>query len=163
MTDFAPDAVAHFGVYEPDSRMGPRDAAQATEACTVHTLGAAARTGKLTRIALRSGLDVYGRGRGRPLMPDEYAPLAPTTPYGQTCFEVEAVAAGIARRNDVSVAALRYAVVAGSHVPEPARSTPAACPPCRFLRSPTHPSLSCTRTTRRGQWSRRSCAGMTAR
>lgn len=119
VTEFAPDAVAHFGIYEPDSRMGPRDAAQASEACTVHTLGAAARTGKLTRIALRSGLDVYGRGRGRPLMPDEQAPLAPTTPYGQTCFEVEAVAAGIARRHEVSVAALRYAVVAGSHVPSP--------------------------------------------
>ena len=25
-TEFAPDAVAHFGVYEPDSRMSPRDA-----------------------------------------------------------------------------------------------------------------------------------------
>src|SRR5436853_4985676 len=26
VTEFAPDAVAHFGVYEPDSRMGPREA-----------------------------------------------------------------------------------------------------------------------------------------
>jgi len=119
VTDFAPDAVAHFGIYEPDSRMAPREAASASEACTVNALGAAARTGKLERIALRSGLDVYGRGRGHPLVPDERAPLAPTTPYGQTCLEVEAVAAGIGRRSEVSVAALRYAVVAGSHVPSP--------------------------------------------
>jgi UDP-glucose 4-epimerase len=119
VTDFAPDTVAHFGIYEPDSRMGPRDAARATEACTVHVLGAAARTGSLERIAVRSGLEVYGRGRGRPLMPDERAPLAPTTPYGRTCLEVESVAAGIGRRHDATVAALRYAVVAGSHVPSP--------------------------------------------
>jgi UDP-glucose 4-epimerase len=119
VTDFAPDTVAHFGVYEPDSRMAPREAASASEACTVHALGAAVRAGKLERIAVRSGLVVYGRGRGHPLVPDERAVLAPTSPYGQTCLEVESVAAGIGRRHDVSVAALRYAVVAGSHVPSP--------------------------------------------
>ena len=119
VTDFAPTAVAHFGVYEPDSRMSPRDAEKATEACTVHALGAAARTGALERIVVRSGLVVYGRGRGHPHVPDEDAPLAPTTRYGRMCLEVEAVAAGIGRRHDVSVSALRYAVVAGSHVPSP--------------------------------------------
>ena len=119
VTEFAPTAVAHFGVYEPDSRMSPRDAAQATEACTVHALGASARSGALDRIVVRSGLVVYGRGRGRPLVPDEDAPLAPTTRYGRMCLEVESVAAGIGRRHDVSIAALRYAVVAGSHVPSP--------------------------------------------
>ncbi len=35
------------------------------------------------------------------------------------CLEVEAVAAGIGRRHGVATAALRYAVVAGSHVPSP--------------------------------------------
>jgi UDP-glucose 4-epimerase len=119
VTEFAPTAVAHFGVYEPDSRMSPRDAAKATEACTVHALGAAARVGALERVVLRSGLVVYGRGRGHPHVPDEDAPLAPTTRYGRMCLEVESVAAGIGRRHDVSIAALRYAVVAGSHVPSP--------------------------------------------
>lgn len=117
--DFAPDAVAHFGIYEPDSRMSPREAARASEACTVHALGAAARAGALERIAVRSGLSVYGRGRGTPLMPDEAAPLSPTTPWGRTLLEVESLAAGIARRHDVTVSALRYAVIAGSHVPSP--------------------------------------------
>jgi UDP-glucose 4-epimerase len=119
VADFAPDAVAHFGIYEPDSRMAPREAQHCSEACTVHALGAAARAGHLERIALRSGLEIYGRGRGHPLVPDEHAPLAPTTPYGRTLLEVEAVAAGVGRRHDVAIAALRYAVVAGSHVPSP--------------------------------------------
>jgi len=119
VTEFAPDAVAHFGVYEPDSRMGPREAARASEMCTVNALGAAVRTGKLERVVVRSGLEIYGRGRGHPLFPDERAPLAPTSPYGRLCLEVESVAAGIGRNHDVSIAALRYAVVAGSHVPSP--------------------------------------------
>lgn len=119
VTDFAPTALAHVGVYEPDSRMTPGDASRATEACTVHALGAAARAGALERVAVRSGIVVYGRGRGHPLVPDEEAPLAPTTRWGRMCLEVESVAAGIGRRNDIPVAALRYAVVAGSHVPSP--------------------------------------------
>jgi UDP-glucose 4-epimerase len=119
VTDFEPDAVAHFGVYEPDSRMSPREAARATEACTVHALGAAARAGHLEHIAVRSGLSVYGRGRGHPLVPQESAPLAPTTPWGRSLLEVESLAAGIGRRHDITVTALRYAVIAGSHVPSP--------------------------------------------
>lgn len=119
VTDFAPDAVAHFGVYEPDSRLSPREAAAATEACTVNALGAAARAGRLERIAVRSGLEVYGRGRGHPLVPSEAAPLLPTTAYGRTCLEVERIATGLGRRQRLSVATLRYAVVAGSHVPSP--------------------------------------------
>jgi UDP-glucose 4-epimerase len=119
VTEFDPDAVAHFGVYEPHSRMSPSDAAHATESCTVHTLGAAARTGRLERVVVRSGFEVYGRGGGHPLVPDERAPLAPTSPYGLSLLDVESVSAGIGRRLGIPVAALRYAVVAGSHVPSP--------------------------------------------
>lgn len=123
ITDFvsayAPDAVIHYGVYEPDSRLGGREAAEASEACTVHTLTAAAKTGRLERVAVRSGLEVYGRGRGRPVVPAEDAPLAPTTPYGRTCLEVETLAAALVRRLGIPVAALRLAPVVGSHVPSP--------------------------------------------
>ena len=128
--DFAPHAVAHFGIYEPDSRLSPRDAARASEACTVSALGAAARAGSLVRIVVRSGLSVYGRGRGRPLMPDEDAPLAPSTDWGRLLLEVESLAVGIGRRHDVPVGALRYATIAGSHVPSPLG---------RVLRLPTVP------------------------
>jgi len=119
VTAFAPDAVAHVGVYEPDARMTPTDAARATEACTVVALGAAARAGRLERVALRSGLEVYGRGAGLPRFPDEGAPLAPTTLYGRMLLDVESVASDLSRRHGVAVAALRCAVVTGSHAPSP--------------------------------------------
>ncbi|MGQ0804440.1 MAG: NAD-dependent epimerase/dehydratase family protein [Actinomycetota bacterium] len=119
VTDFAPSAVAHYGVYEPDSRVGPRDARELTEACTTAILGAATRTGKLDRVVVRSGLEVYGRGRGRPLVPAEDATPAPTTAYGRSCLDVETAAVALGRHHDVPVAALRLAPVVGSHVPSP--------------------------------------------
>jgi nucleoside-diphosphate-sugar epimerase len=119
VTEFAPDAIAHMGVYEPDARVPASDAARATESCTVVAIGAAARTGHLERIALRSGLEVYGRGSGHPLFPDERAPLAPTSPFGRSLLEVESIAADLAQRGGVAVTALRYATVAGSHAPSP--------------------------------------------
>ncbi|MCZ7528149.1 MAG: NAD-dependent epimerase/dehydratase family protein [Acidimicrobiia bacterium] len=133
--DFAPTAVAHFGVYEPGARSSFRSAVERTHACTVGTLGAAARAGSLERVAVRSGIEVYGRGAGRPLVPDEDAPLAPTTPYGHLCIEVESVAAGLHRRLDVPVAGLRMAPVAGSSVPSPLG---------RVLRLPAVPVPACS-------------------
>jgi UDP-glucose 4-epimerase len=62
---------------------------------------------------------VYGRGRGRPVVPAEDSLLSPTTPYGRTCLEVETLAATLVRRLDIPVAALRLAPVVGSHVPSP--------------------------------------------
>jgi UDP-glucose 4-epimerase len=117
--EFAPTVVAHFGVYEPASRMGPAVAAKRTELCTVVALSAAARAGRLERVVVRSGLEVYGRGRGSVSVPDESVPPAPATPYGVSLLQVEAVAAGLARRHGVSVTPLRYAPVVGSHVPSP--------------------------------------------
>jgi UDP-glucose 4-epimerase len=119
VTDFAPEAVAHMGVYEPDARLEPHEAARATETCTVVALGAAARAGRLERVVLRSGLEVYGRGPGAPKLPDERAPLAPTTQYGRMLLDVEAMASDLARRDGIAVCSLRYAVVAGSHAPSP--------------------------------------------
>ena len=119
VVDFAPDTVAHFGIYEPDARMPSSDAARATEACTVTALGAAGRAGRLQRIAVRSGLEVYGRGPGTPLFPDERAPLSPTTPFGRTLLDVEAMATDIARRHDVPMTALRCATIAGARAPSP--------------------------------------------
>jgi len=119
VTEFAPTAIAHFGVYEPDARMMPRDAAISTAACTLATFGAAARTGTLERLVIRSGIEVYGRGAGRPLVPDEDSPLAPTTPFGRMCIEVESSGVALGRRHDVDVATIRMAPVVGSHAPSP--------------------------------------------
>ncbi len=117
--DFAPEAVAHFGIYEPASRLPPRLAARYTQASAVAALGAAARAGSLTRLALRSGVSVYGRGRGRPSVPDEEASVAPTTAFGRSLLAVEAIAADIGRTRDIPVAALRMATITGSHMPSP--------------------------------------------
>lgn len=119
VTDLAPTAVAHYGVYEPDSRVGQREAAELTEACTVGAIGAAARTGALDRIVVRSGLEVYGRGGDRPLVPDERVFPAPTTAYGRSCLDVETTAVALGRLHDVPVGAMRLAPVVGSHVPSP--------------------------------------------
>jgi nucleoside-diphosphate-sugar epimerase len=45
--EYAPNIVAHFGVYEPASRMTPASARERTEACTSVALNAAAGTGDL--------------------------------------------------------------------------------------------------------------------
>jgi UDP-glucose 4-epimerase len=119
VTDFAPSAVAHYGVYEPDSRVGARDARELTEASTTAVLGAATRTGKLEQVVVRSALEVYGRGRGHPLVPDEDVTPAPTTPWGRSCLDVETAAVALGRHHDVPVAALRFAPIVGSHVPSP--------------------------------------------
>ena len=119
VTDFEPHAVAHYGVWEPDSRVSPKEAAELTEACTVAALGAAARAGKLERVVVRSGLEVYGRGPRRPLVPSEDSFPAPTTPYGRSCLDVETTAVSLGRHHGVPVAALRLAPVVGSHVPSP--------------------------------------------
>jgi len=119
VTDFAPQVVAHFGVYEPASRMSPSSAAERTEVCTVAALGAAARAGALEYVVSRSGLEVYGRRTSRASVPDEAVPPAPTTPYGVSLLQVETITAGVGRRNDIPVASLRYAPVVGPHAPSP--------------------------------------------
>ena len=117
--DFAPQAVAHCGVYEPEARMSSELAGVRSEACAVAALGAAARAGALERVALRSSLTVYGRGPGHARVPDEHSLVAPTTPYGRSCVAVEALAADLARRHGFAVAAMRFAPVVGPHMPSP--------------------------------------------
>jgi len=117
--EYAPTHVAHFGVYEPASRMAPADAADRTELCTATALAAASRAGALEGVVSRSGLEVYGADRTRAALPDESVAPAPRSPYGKSLLGVETIAAGIGRRHDVPVASLRYAPTVGSHVPSP--------------------------------------------
>jgi UDP-glucose 4-epimerase len=119
VTEFAPEVVAHFGVYEPASRMSPSAAVERTELCTVAALGAAGRAGALQYVVSRSGLEVYGRRSASASVPDEGVPPAPTSPYGVSLLQVETITAGIGRRCDVPVSSMRYAPVVGSHVPSP--------------------------------------------
>jgi UDP-glucose 4-epimerase len=117
--DYAPTIVAHFGVYEPSSRMTPASAAERTELSTVAALSAAARAGALEYVVVRSGLEVYGPRTVRVSVPDESIMPAPRTPFGVSLLQVEGIASGVGIRNEVQVCALRYAPVVGSHVPSP--------------------------------------------
>ena len=115
---FAPTDVVHFGVHEPGERVGARDAGLG-DADALDVLMAAVGSGALERVVLRSGIEIYGRGRRHPKFPAEDAPLAPTTPYGRTLLAVEEAAARIGAELDVAVCALRLAPVAASHTPSP--------------------------------------------
>ena len=117
--EFAPNVVAHFGVYEPASRMTPASAAERTELCTNATMSAAARTGALEYVVVRSGLEVYGAPSAEASVPDEDVVPTPRTPYGRSLLEVEGAVKGVAVSTGIPVCALRYAPVVGSHVPSP--------------------------------------------
>ena len=116
---FAPEAVVHVGIYEPDARSSPRSADERTRAGTLAVLGCAAETGALRRLVVRSGVEVYGRARGAATVPDEDVPPDPTSHYGRMLLEVERVAAAAGRTADVPVTAVRTAPVAGPHFPSP--------------------------------------------
>jgi UDP-glucose 4-epimerase len=117
--NYAPTVVAHFGVYEPASRMSPGSAVERTELCTIATMSAAARGGNLEFVVVRSGLEVYGPLTARASVPDEDVVPEPRTPYGRSLLEVESMVAGVRLRQGVPVCTLRYAPVVGPHVPSP--------------------------------------------
>lgn len=116
---FAPTAVVHLGVYEPDARATPRLAAERTQAGTTTVLGAAAERGCLDRIVLRSGLEVYGRRRNSPLVPDETVSPDPTTPFGRSLLRAERVAVATADSTGATCASLRFAPMVGPGFPSP--------------------------------------------
>jgi UDP-glucose 4-epimerase len=110
--DFAPTALLHLGVFEPFARATPGDAAEHTISGTVGVLDA---VDDLDALVLRSGIEVYGRRRGSPSVPDEWCRLQPTTAFGHTLAQVE----GLVRHRAGRVAVLRLAPVMGGHVPSP--------------------------------------------
>ena len=119
MREFAPTVVLHLGVWEPDARATPSVAHQRTMAGTEAVLDAAVATGTLQHILVRSGIEVYGRGPGSSLRPDEDAPARPTSPYGRTLLAVEAAAVAAGRQAEVPVAVLRFAPTVGVQYPSP--------------------------------------------
>lgn len=117
--DVAPNAIVHLGVYEPSARSNPRDAWERTQAATVAVLGEAAELGSLERVVLRSGLEVYGRGRNAVTVPAEDVPPVPTSAFGRSLLETERLAAATGQDVDVPVAALRFAPLVGPRFPSP--------------------------------------------
>jgi UDP-glucose 4-epimerase len=130
VTEARPTAICHVGVYEPFARATPRSAQERTIEGTVAVFGAAARVGTVERVVVRSGIEVYGRGRRMPSVPDEEVAPSPGSPFGRACLEVEALAAGLARRAGIPIATLRLAPVVAPHIPSPL---------ARLLRMPVVP------------------------
>jgi UDP-glucose 4-epimerase len=117
--DFAPTAVAHLGVYEPNARAGPALARSLTRAFTIAALGAAADSPDLDRIVVRSGIEVYGRARGSATRPDETVCPAPTTPFGRSLLEVEDTARDVAMSTGAALTLVRCAPIVGPHMSSP--------------------------------------------
>ena len=119
VTRFAPTAVVHLGIYEPDARSTPREAVERTAAGTVAVLGAAAELGTLDRIVVRSGIEVYGRRRGSPMTPDESVRPDPTTSFGRSLLRVEQLAMATGADVGVPTSALRFGPLVGPEFPSP--------------------------------------------
>lgn len=109
---FAPTALVHLGVYEPHARATPGGAAELTVAGTVAVLDALPA---LDAIVLRSGIEVYGRRRGTPSVPDETVRVDPTSGFGHTLARIEE----LVHRHAARATTLRLATVVGGHVPSP--------------------------------------------
>lgn len=117
--DFDPHVVVHIGVWEPNARAGPGEAAHLTDRAATSILGAAAECPSLEHVVVRSGIEVYGRAHGALTRPAESAPIAPTSEWGRTVAAIEHTAARLGERVGVTVGAVRLAPVLGTHVPSP--------------------------------------------
>ncbi len=116
---FNPHVVMHLAVWEPDARAGSQHAKRLTDEAVESVLGAAAECPALEYVVARSGIEIYGRGRGARTRPDEDAALRPTSHYGQMLAQLELTAADVAQRVGVPLCSLRVAPVIGPHVPSP--------------------------------------------
>jgi UDP-glucose 4-epimerase len=119
IASFNPHVLVHVGVWEPDARAAPKAARLLTDQAATSVIGAAAECPALDSVILRSGIEIYGRGRGALSRPDETAPVAPTSDWGRTLAEIEHIAARVAARIGVKIGAVRLAPVLGPHVPSP--------------------------------------------
>jgi UDP-glucose 4-epimerase len=119
ITQIDPHVVIHFGVYEPNARATPAEAAAWSKSAALNVLGAAAECPSLDTIVVRSGIEVYGRSKGALSRPDERSSLDPTCAFGRELAEVERIARYVGALRDVPVALMRLAPVLGPHVPSP--------------------------------------------
>jgi UDP-glucose 4-epimerase len=130
VTRFNPHVLVHLAVWEPHARAGPETARRLTDDAMISVLGAVAECRALESIILRSGIEVYGRGRGSVTRPDEDVALEPTCEWGHMLAGIEQTGAAIAARIGITVGALRLAPILGPHIPSPLG---------RFLRMPAVP------------------------
>ena len=95
VTRFDPHVLVHLAVWEPDARAGTTVAKRLTSQAATSVLAAAAECRSLEAIVVRSGIEIYGRGRGALTRPDEDSPTHPTSEYGRMVADLEASAFGV--------------------------------------------------------------------
>jgi UDP-glucose 4-epimerase len=119
VADVDPHVLIHLAVWEPDARARPEHAEVYTRQMA-HSLFEAARwCPSLQHVVIRSGLEVYGRGRGSVEIPSDDARPNPTSQYGRMLLELEEYARTMFTSSTVDVTALRLAPVVGPHIPSP--------------------------------------------
>ncbi len=119
VTAFDPHVLVHLAVWEPDARAATSQARRLTDEAAVSILGAAAECPSLQSIVVRSGIEIYGRGRHALTRPDETVDPAPTAEYGRMVDRLERTARTVGERVGVAVGMVRLAPVIGPHVPSP--------------------------------------------
>lgn len=135
---FDPTVVLHLGQYEPHARLVPERADKASRHATDSLIAALSYSRSLSRIIVRSGIEVYGRGPRVPTNPDEMATPQPTSAFGRRLFATEEALEAFARPRGVPVCALRFAPIAGYHTPNPlARLLKLHAVPVPMLSEPT--------------------------
>lgn len=125
-----PTAVVHLGIYEPEARVSSKEASRRTQAVTLAALGAIAEIGCVDRVVMRSGIEIYGRGRGAPTTPHEGIDPHPTSPFGKSLLRAETIALDAVHGTVTTLTRLRFAPLVGPHFPSPLG---------RYLRLPVVP------------------------
>lgn len=114
-----PHVLIHLAVWEPDARAKPSHAETYTRQAA-HSLFESARwSSTLEHVVLRSGLEVYGRGRHSVDIPSDDTKPNPTSQYGRMLLELEEYARTMFTSSTVDVTPLRLAPVVGPHIPSP--------------------------------------------
>lgn len=117
--DLEPEVIVHLGVYEPGSRSNDATAAARSADAAAGVFVAAAALPSLRGIVVRSGLEVYGRGRSHADRPDETVKPRPTSHFGRILHDVESAGLAAGRDAHAPVTRLRLGPIVGPHIPSP--------------------------------------------
>lgn len=116
VVDFRPDVVVHLGVWEPHARLGTKEAQRATGNYALALCDALSKIPSVSRIVVRSGVEVYGARPHQPV--DERTTVRPTSTYGHMLSALESMIHDAAPAG-ATTTVLRFAPVIGAHVPSP--------------------------------------------
>jgi UDP-glucose 4-epimerase len=119
VTAFDPEIIVHLGIWEPNARADPRTAERNSATAAAAVFDHLDAMASLRHVVVRSGIEVYGRGRHRPSLPDETSPVAPTSTFGRILQHTEAVARRATRAAGIPLGTVRLAPVVGPHLPSP--------------------------------------------